>query len=370
MIALPRRVLIVAGIVVLILAGLNWGLRPDVELQFSPTSFGVGPSGYKAAFDLATELALPTMRSYRNPLRQPLTSQLWMVSPSLLEPQSSSGDADARDLLQWVRAGGTAIVFGGDGSAWKRLDLPVHTSPGLEHAAVTESFATAMRRITVPALPHFEGVPKDAIIDLRADDAPFAIERKVGKGRLIAVADDGFLRNVNLGNADNSLLFIDLMRRFDGAVFDEHCHGMLGDISLATAIADSRAILPLSVGLMLAVVWVLAQQTWPRRSPANPELPSPTLAPFVESLGVLYARASDPQAAFRVYREGFLRRLRRQLMPFGEMDEAVMLQRIACDRSLLDETRRWLLGQVAPRNKAELVEAVRALEAYPGVTHG
>jgi hypothetical protein len=50
--ALPRRGLISAGVVLVILTGVNLWMRPDFDLQLSPTSFGVGPAGYKAAFDL------------------------------------------------------------------------------------------------------------------------------------------------------------------------------------------------------------------------------------------------------------------------------------------------------------------------------
>ena len=99
-------------------------------------------------------------------------------------------------------------------------------------------------------------------------------------------------------------------------------------------------------------------------------LASLSIEPFVESLGVLYSRASDPKAVFRAYRDGFLRRLRQQMMPFGSIEEGVILQRISRDRSLSDETRRWLTGPSAPKNNAELLQAVRAIEAYAGSTNG
>jgi hypothetical protein len=104
MIGLSRRALILAGVVVVVLTCVNLWLQPNFELQFSPTSFGAGPSGYKAAFDLATELGLPVTRSYINPKQQSPARQLWMVSPSLLEKESSGGEADARDLLQWIHS--------------------------------------------------------------------------------------------------------------------------------------------------------------------------------------------------------------------------------------------------------------------------
>jgi uncharacterized protein DUF4350 len=368
--ALSRRGLISAGVVLALLTAVNLWMRPDFELQLSPTSFGVGPDGYKAAFDLAAELGVPVMRSYVSPKQQPLNRQIWMVSPSLLGTDSAGGDTDAHELLDWVRAGGTAVVFGGTGNHWKRLEINADTVAGTEHTMISGEFAPVVRRLSVSGLLHFNAAGKDASVRLRADNTPFAIERKIGKGRLIAIADDRFLRNGNLGNADNSLLFMDLIRRFDAPAFDEHCHGMVGDVSLVRVVATSRAMLPLGAGFVLAVAWIFAQRAWPRRILAcDSEGPQPSLVSFVESLGVLYSRASDPPAAFRAYRSGFLRRLRRQMMPFGELDEEVLLTRIASDRALSDETRRWLLMDTAPKSDAELVDAVRALESYPEKGH-
>ena len=366
---LSRRGLISAGVVLAILTGVNLWMRPDFELQLSPTSFGVGSDGYKAAFDLASELGVPVMRSYVSPRQQPLNRQIWMVSPSLLGTDSAGGDTDAHELLDWVRSGGNAVVFGGTGNHWERLGINADTVAGTEHTMISGDFAPVVRKLSASGLLHFNA-GGDASVILRADNTPFALERKIGKGRLIAIADDRFLRNSNLGNADNSLLFMDLMRRFDAPVFDEHCHGMVGDVSLVRVVATSRAMLPLCAGFILAVTWIFAQRSWPRRMLAgDPDGPQPSLVSFVESLGVLYSRASDPPAAFRAYRSGFLRRLRRQMMPLGELDEEVLLKRIASDRTLSDEARRWLLMDTTPRSDADLVDAVRALESYPEKGH-
>jgi hypothetical protein len=284
----------------------------------------------------------------------------------VLGTEPAGGDTDARELLDWVRSGGTAVVFGGTVNQWKRLEINASTVAGTEHTLISGDFAPVVRRLSVSGLLHFEAAGRDARVRLRADNTPFALERKIGKGRLIAIADDRFLRNVNLGNVDNSLLFMDLMRRFNAPALDEHCHGMVGDVSLVRVVAASRAMLPLCAGFILAVTWIFAQNSWPRRMLAGaPEGPQPSLVSFVESLGVLYSRASDPPAAFRAYRSGFLRRLRRQMMPSGELDEEILLKRIASDRALSDETRGWLLMDTAPKSDTELVDAVRALESYP-----
>jgi Domain of unknown function (DUF4350) len=371
MTGLSWRTLILAAIAALLLICANLWLEPDYGSKFAPTSFGTGPSGYKAAFDLATESGLPITRSYLNPNRKLPICKLLLVSPFFLGKESSGGEKDARSLLEWIRAGGTAIVLGTADSEWERLGISARTYTGTEHVAVTGDFVSAMRRLDVPNLLHFDTVPKNAQVQLRADNAPFALERVVGKGRLIAIADGGFLRNQYLGDADNSLLFIDLMRHFEKIKFDEYSHGMVEDITLSSAIMDSQAIFPIGIALMLAIMWILAQQKWPARLTADDlELPSPSIEPFVVSLGVLYSRSSDSEAAFRAYRNGFLNRLRLKMMPIGATNEEVMLQRVASDRALSVETGRWLLGPSVPRNNLELLQAVRAIEAYGAIANG
>jgi hypothetical protein len=59
--------------------------------------------------------------------------------------------------------------------------------------------------------------------------------------------------------------------------------------------------------------------------------------------------------------------VRRQLSPHGEFSERLLLERLAHDRSLPAETRRWLIDGAAPANESELVSAVRAIESYPGI---
>ena len=92
---------------------------------------------------------------------------------------------------------------------------------------------------------------------------------------------------------------------------------------------------------------------------------APSIASFVDSLSILYSRAGDPAAVFRAYRSGFLRRLRRQIGLRADYPEELLLQRIARNRSLSDETRKWLTEAQAPADQSDLVIAVRAIESYP-----
>ena len=371
--SLSRQSLVSLVAAVLLLLGLNLWMAPKVALRESPTSLGVERQGYKAAYDLLLELGVPVRRSYVQPDAIPATGPLWLVSPFFLNADLRDDDAAGSDLLRWVRKGGTAVVFGDSESDWKRLDLKRGISASGSANLVKGDFAPRSRKLDVPELVHFAApgyktAYDEARVRLTCDGAPFALEMPLGAGRLVAVADGRFLRNANLGSDDASVLLVDLVRALGPPVFDEYFHGLVESGSLAATLAGSRVILPLGVGLLLALLWVGEQRSWPpRRLAGQAEEPAPSIASFLDSLGLLYARARDPGAAFRAYRAGFLRRVRRQLSPHGEFSERFLLARLERDRSLPPETRHWLIDGATPVNESELVSAVRAIESYPGL---
>ena len=371
--SLSRRRIVSLVAAVLLLLGLNLWMAPKVALRESPTSFGVERQGYKAAYDLLLELGVPVRRSYVRPDAILAKGSLWLVSPSFLNSDLRDDDAAGGALLQWVRAGGTAVVFGDPGSDWKRLDIK--RGIGVSGAAnlIEGDFAPRARKLDVADLVHFAAADDKpahdkARVRLTCDGAPFALEMPLGAGRLVAVADGRFLRNANLGSDDASVLLVDLVRALGSPVFDEYFHGLVESGSLVATLAGSRVILPLGAGLLLALLWVGEQRSWPpRRLAERAEEPAPSIASFLDALGVLYARARDPGAAFRAYRAGFLHRVRRQLWPHGEFSERLLLERLERDRSLPPETRHWLIDGATPANESELIRAVRAIESYPGI---
>jgi uncharacterized protein DUF4350 len=389
--SLSRRTIVSLVAAVLLLLGLNLWMAPKVALRESPTSFGVERQGYKAAYDLLLELGVPVSRSYVGPGAIPADRSLWLVSPSFLNGDLRDDDAAGGALLRWVRAGGTAVVFGDPESDWKRLNIERGVSVSDAANLIEGDFAPRARKLDATELVHFAAAHEKTVRGKTADDktvddqaargkarvrltcggAPFALEIPLGAGRLVAIADGRFLRNANLGSGDASVLLVDLVRALGPPVFDEYFHGLVESGSLVATLAGSRVILALGAGLLLALLWVGEQRSWPpRRLAERAEEPAPSIASFLDSLGVLYARARDPGAAFRAYRAGFLVRVRRQLWPHGEFSEQLLLERLERDRSLLPETRHWLIDGAMPANESELVSAVRAIESYPGIGTG
>ena len=377
MTAIPKRILFSIAALAMSLLALNLWLWPNQQLEQSPTSFGVMRDGYKAAFDLLAEMKLPVARSFRRPNLLTAHQTVWFVSPSFLIPEKPNVAEDARELTNWVERGGTAVVFGNDGSDWSAIGIKREVEQGAhqdgERVLVKRDVGVG-RWLDLPHLAHFAASTEKNAPRVRwtADEKPFALELDLGTngGRLIAIADSSFLRNENLGEADASLLVADLAREFGTPIFDEHSHGLAAPSSLMLAILSSRAMLPIIVGLILAMLWIWSHREWPRRSlDDDGELPAPSIAGFVDSLAILYARSGDSASVFSAYRAGFLRRLRRQLGLRPDYPEDALLQRIARDRSVPSDTRQWLLSGEIPHDQRRLVIAVRAIESYSGIGH-
>jgi hypothetical protein len=228
--SLSRRRIVSLVAAVLLLLGLNLWMAPKVALRESPTSFGVERQGYKAAYDLLLELGVPVRRSYVRPDAILAKGSLWLVSPSFLNSDLRDDDAPGGALLQWVRAGGTAVVFGDPESDWKRLDIKRGIGVSGAASLIEGDFAPRARKLDVADLVHFVAADdktaddKDAHdkarVRLTRDGAPFALEMPLGAGRLVAVADGRFLRNANLGCDDASVLLVDLVRALGSPVFD------------------------------------------------------------------------------------------------------------------------------------------------------
>ena len=369
MLLIPRRVLYLILALMLVLLGINLWIERRASLDNSATSLGVGVVGYEAAYELLLELHFPVSRSYVRPVHVPHDRVLWMIMPDFLNPEAMLTDADVNDLKEWIKAGGVAVVMGNVASQWERLDLDATAEAGDETSLIKGDFARGGLTIPIGGLAHFKRVDKDAPIRLTSDGKPFALEKKMGAGRLIAIADGEFMFNSNLDKADASVLLVDLVRAAGPPDFDEYSHGLVASESAFALFSNVRLLILLAIASITALLWIAQQHSFPARGLRDEQGPAPSLESFVESLGVLYSQSNDPNAVFNAYRASFLRRARRQLSPRIEVSEQSAIERLARDQSLGDESRAWLQGRKSPANEAELVQAVRALESCPGLTN-
>ncbi len=341
-------------------------VRED-PLEFSPTSYGTLPNAYGALHDVFAELGAPVERSFAAPEKLPADATVWWIEPDRIctklaaEPAGDDDDDPKRlapewDPAPWIRGGGTAVIFAAAVAECERamqiggLALPGATlppyleeheeedceAPGHDHPDVTdeeleESFdpferpvdwpeqavtgrvLAETRRLPLPTLTTFDGVPDGFEVIAEADGAPFALEAPLGDGRLVLVADSVFLRNLWLDAGDAAPLAFDWVRAYGVPRLDEREHG-LSDAPSTTAYLVRSPALPVFAGIAATgLLFGWAGASLPRRRVGESVPAPPTLRTYVDSLARLYSRAGDHGEVFARYREHALARLRTTL---------------------------------------------------------
>lgn len=356
-------------------------LGPGEGAEHTATSYGTGPQGQRALHELLVERDLSPGRSLDPPSRLEPGDTVWWI-----EPDGLCGEEDSdRGLRAWMERGGTAVVFlppppaeeraasdeeaGGAGppapacDALAGLALPPRT-PGA--GPELEGPRLPRRRALPLASPHaFAGPGEGWQAALRAGARPFALERSVGEGRLVAVADARFLHNAHLGEADAAPLAVDLVRAYGRPRIDERAHGFVPETHPVRYVARSPAA-PLFLGLIaLGGLAAWRGSAWPRpqawQEPEDPERTAPSLERFVASLADLYARSGDHARVAERYRELCAARIRRRLgLPAG-LPVRALVERLERD-GRAPPGRLRLLEAPPPRDAAGLRQRVRALD--------
>src|SRR5260370_40260377 len=98
-----------------------------------------------------------------------------MVSRGVLGTKPAGGDPDAHELLDWVRSGGTAVVFGGTVNQWKRLEINAGTVAGNGDTLISGDFAPVVRRLSGSGLLHLQAADRDSRVTLWGENTPFAL---------------------------------------------------------------------------------------------------------------------------------------------------------------------------------------------------
>jgi hypothetical protein len=231
------------------------------------------------------------------------------------------------------------------------------------------------RTLPGPTLAFFERVESGDELSgdwqplwVEADEAtPLALQRFVGEGRLILIADARIVSNDRLGHADSAPFVFDWVREAGRPWIDEHAHGVVPESGTLRYLAHSPAWAA-GLGLLLfgaLVVW--RGHAWPIRKVSEFDPNSPTLASFVDSVARLYSRTQDHTRVFDRYRLVCLDRIRRALgLAPGTGVEVVLasLQNRAGNWPELEQTglRHLLMQSVSIPTAADLARNVSRLD--------
>jgi len=342
----------------------------------SPTSFGTVPGGYRALFDLLSELGFPVTRAYAEPdADTPPATRWWVDSRPLCRPGAETWPGDA-----WVRSGGTAVVFlpwtSGEGECRLAEDLavprrfPAATSQwridigGAEGHVETQHVTGDLgsRALEAPPLLAFAD-GKDWSVRASVEGRPLVLERGLGRGLLVLVADALFLRNAWLDRADAAPLALALVGAYGVPAFDEHELGPRVRRSAAAYLLTSRAV---AVFLGLALTGILF--AWqgalvPARQVADVDPSAPRIDAFVDAVAALYARTGDHPRVLESYRALTAGRLRRHLGLPPDTPVAALVRRLARDPRIERRALDLLVGGEAAEDERGLRAAVGALDA-------
>jgi len=149
---------------------------------------------------------------------------------------------------------------------------------------------------------------------VEADDfTPLALERSVGEGRLVVIADARVLSNGRLARVDSAPFVFDWVRDYGSPWIDEHAHGVVPEAGTFRYLARSPAWAA-GLGLLVLgglVIW--RGNAWPTRVVEEFDPDAPTLAAYVDSVARLYSGTRDHARVFERYRAVCQGRIRRAL---------------------------------------------------------
>ena len=409
---MSRRLLFFGiGVVVITIVNALW---PEAPSPLTNSSFGKSGSGHAALYDLLSESGLARGRSFEASRRLADSGTLWWIDPEgVCDGRiARSGEAnvlDAADVAwpggEWIRAGGTAVVFlqaadlGGpvlppqeelvECDAIAGIALPVVTrlaaTAGVADAdesfAVVEGPLVESPRALPSSAVHAFGRAYDWAVGARiappgGDLLPFVLMRSLGEGTLVVVADSGFTHNAALDRGDSAPLAIDLVEAFGRPRFDEREHGLLPATSAFRYLAGSAAR-PVYAGLaLLGLLYLWRGNALPARSVPEDDPAAPTLETYVRSMAALYARTGDYGRVLERYRELTASRLKRHFGLPQDVSPRALAERIEIDRRLSSDSAEHdgsasrlraglaqLTGQGGATSPAQVEAAAQELDA-------
>jgi hypothetical protein len=294
--SLGRRLLV--GVVIVLLAlGLLLG-RPGDEEFLTDSVASPAPDGRRALSALFTELGLRPVAWRQAPFALPREGGLlWAAGgPSLggkepeateeesvaEEPEAGLLTADPRHpahYARFVEAGGV-LVLPADEQQFL-IGALTEALPAVERIAHEASAAARLsiggETLEVRAEAHLVvagGAGEERVDILFRDEQGRAhtLAIDIGRGRLVLIADDGFLDNETLGELDHALWavrLVEVLAAGEPLLFDEYALGAWappGKLALALG-AGARGVTLHLVVLLGLLLWLHA---WRREFPRDP----------------------------------------------------------------------------------------------------
>lgn len=257
----------------------------------------------------------------------------------VLAPTHRFAPADAQLTVAWVRRGDTLVylpsaLFGATATGIQMDDglagaLGLGLRPGPGQAGAAPSAGAVLPYFTAPPASRFL-VPDGMALELRSDAWVPLIQRgagqsadiigafrRLGQGRVIAVASAAFFANAHLGEADNAALVLNALGRAPAVstvTFDEYHHGVISAPDLAAAVRTS----PWGWAVLYGALATFAFALWGGRrfgpSVVVPREPGRSSADYVTAFaGLLQRHAGGRRQTIDWAQQQYTLHVRRQL---------------------------------------------------------
>jgi len=312
------RLLIGAGVLMLVLLGLTYAVSPPTAQQSIgyPSSYSDDWAGAKAAYLLLQRMGYRVERWEQSPENLPTDSQGDILV--LAEPLEGASTSERIALRRFVFGGGRVLAMGASAAAIApdadAKAVPDWNLQPKTYAALAPSlYARDAPEITMVAPDTWTSSPHTWLALYGKEDQIVALSYKVGKGEVIWWASASPLTNGSIRDKGNLAFFLNSVGSpaESRVLWDEYYHGARA--SLGSYIAGTPlpwAGLQVFVAF-LAIMFTFSRRSGPMRAPAAESRLSPL--EFVETLGDLYQSAHAAPAAVAVAYRRFRFALSRKL---------------------------------------------------------
>jgi len=359
-----RRLLIWAGVFMLVVILSLTFLSQDEEESGIPSTYSAQRHGAKAAFLLLQQSGYRVQRWEQSPTNlpaDPAHTVLVLASPFRAPTR------DEKNALQtFVDRGGKVLVAGRSVSLYvpqaETENEPVLSPVAKEYQPQLLTPLTRGGAIQMSPGAYWKGLATSSLAHYSDGDRPIVVSYKAGLGEVIWWGASTPLTNAAIARSGNMALLLNSLGQADEVqiYWDEYFHGEQS--SLIGYVGDP----PLKFGLLQTLLVFLALIfTFSRRNGPIHPLPQPSrLSPleFVSTLGKLYRRANAVHSALAIPHARFRAQAARQLGIRQDVPAADLARALTNRMRYKDDSLAELLRQIENAlHNPELQEA-QALE--------
>ena len=325
-----RRLLIWAGVFMLLVIAALAFLSQDEEESSVPSTYSAQSRGAKAAFLLLREAGYKVERWEQPPVELPADPAHTVLV--LASPFRSPSRDDRNALQTYLSRGGKILATGSRASLYlPQVETYPETLPAPSWKEYQPQLLTPLTRggaIQMSPSAYWDGPSTNSLAHYADDGRPIVVSYKVGQGEVIWWGANTPLTNAAISKSGNmALLLNSLGEPGELHVFwDEYFHGY------RSSLGGYMGTPPIKYGLwQCALIFLALIFTFSRRNGPIHPLPEPSrLSPleFVHTLGKLYRRANATHAALAIPYARFRALAARQLginqdVPAAELARAV-----------------------------------------------